>query len=232
MIVSGLLSGGASVMIPYQIGATANVAGEAVFASATAGPGLVVGATAGTEVANYVGMALDVGTPSTTQGSAESLVKTTVNPDAIIRARMAGSATSGSDVGLATVTTADSSGLTIVDSSLTLTSHIDGVFWGISGANVGQVRICTSASSSTATFTQPFDNGVNVGDTFGFSTVQAPSIINEPLMTSDFTEIDVTTTQDESASGFIPLSLDLNGVTDSYVLMVPGDSVYASNDAN
>ncbi len=219
MIVSGLMSGGAPVIQSYQIGAVTNVAGEALYASATAGAGLLTRITEGTGLANYVGMATNVATPSTTQGSAESLARVIVNGDALIRSRMAGSATSGSDVGLLTITTADSSGLTLVDSALTITSHIDGYFWGISGANVGQVRICTSAASSTATFTQPFDNGTVVGDTFGYSTIQPAGVINEPLLTTDATEVDVTTTQDESSSSFVPMAFDLNGVADSYVLM-------------
>ena len=81
MIVSETISGGAPVMQNYQIGGVANVAGEALYAAATAGPGLLTQGTPGTAIADMVGMALDVGTPSTTQGSAESLVRVVINGD-------------------------------------------------------------------------------------------------------------------------------------------------------
>ena len=232
MIVSGLLSGGAPVIQSFQVGGTATNAGEPVYAPATAGPGVIVARTAGTGVANYVGLTLNAQTASTTQGSAETLNRVVVNGDAIIRSRMAGNNSSGSIVLVATVTTADTSGLTVVDSALTMSRVLDGVLFGISGANVGQIRIVTSDSTSTATVTQPFDNGVVVGDTFGICTLNPGSQLNEPVGVADGTEFDVSTTLDTTAHTFMPMALDVNGVTDSSVLVVPSDSIFAGNTAN
>ncbi len=224
--VSGLMSGGAPLMMSYQIGDAAdNVVGEPLYVGGAAKNGLLTITAPGTAIPDYVGLAMDAAVHSTAQGSAESLVKVVVNPDAIVRSRMVADA-AGSDMDVSTVTTADSSGLTVVDTGLTMADIVDGVFWGISGANLSQVRVATSQSSNTMTFINPFDNAIAVGDTFGYSAIQPASVINEVVFTTAATELDVQTALDTSGQHFMCIYLELAGAADSYAYLSPTDSIF------
>ncbi len=224
--VSGLMSGGAPLMMSYQIGDAAdNVVGEPLYVGGAAKNGLLTITAPGTAIADYVGLALDAAVHSTTQGSAESLVKVVINPDAIVRSRMVADA-AGTDMAVSTVTTADSTGLTVVDTGLTMSEVVDGVFWGISGANVSQVRVATSQSSNTMTFINPFDNVIAVGDTIRYSSLRPASMINEVLFTTAATELDVQTTLDTTGQHFMCLYLELEGVANSYAYLTPTDSIF------
>lgn len=111
MIVSGLLSGGAPVIKSYQVNATFANAGVPALVSAAGEAGIDLPTTTG--AVDMVGVTLDTATYSTTQGDAEALVRVIINPDAILKMRMSGGATTGTSLTLQEVTTASAGGTVI-----------------------------------------------------------------------------------------------------------------------
>ena len=169
MIVAGLLSGRAPVVMNYQIGETMSTAGVPVEIGAAGGLGIQLCET--TTLADGVGITLDTGTYTTTQGtgsnSANVGVSVIINTDAIIEATLSGGATSGTALALQTNTTASAGG-TVVTTGAEWSSptYDEGAVWGYSGANAGQMRKIGSVDGTTGTVVQPFDYAIAVGDVF------------------------------------------------------------------
>ncbi len=228
MNVIGLLGGGAPVIKSYQVSESFTVAGIPVLISATSEAGLNPGTT--TSAADLVGITLDTATYTTTQGtgasSAERLVKVIINPDAIIRMRMSGSATAGTALSAQTVTTASSGGTAVTTAAeWSSPTYVDGAVWGLTGANVGQSRKITSVSSTAGTVLVPFDYGTNVGDTFLRTPVYPMASIAAQL-TSNLTELDASAAISGDAA-YICIDLELNGTADSYAHFIAGDHILA-----
>src|SRR3990167_10998469 len=110
MEVSGLMGGGAPLIRRYQVGASVSRLGQAHRVSTWNNAGIRLVTT--TDAQEFVGVNLDTATYTTTQGSgadsAERLVSVIINPDAILRMRMSGSATEGTALTQYTGTTASS----------------------------------------------------------------------------------------------------------------------------
>ena len=98
-----LLSGAAPVIKRYKIGASVGVAGIPLLDISTGTGGVRVATT--TSLANCIGLGLDTATYSTVQAATEGVVSVVINPDAIIRARLSGAATDGTQ--LVTTTNSD-----------------------------------------------------------------------------------------------------------------------------
>lgn len=189
MRVMGRLSGGAPTIKRYQLSATAARVGIPFLISAAGGAGVAAGTT--TSAANFVGVNYDTATYATAQvagSSPEALVSLAIDTDLILQIFMSGGAASGTAETVKTVTTAATDGLSVTTAdSWTSTERDEGAIWGISGANVGQIRKITSTGATSATVTVAFNNDTVVGDTFGW----APTF---PMCTATLT---LTTELDE-----------------------------------
>lgn len=202
------LSGGVAQKKRYTAGVSFTNAGVPVEAPATtdAGMGLPTSAAA---VTDCVGFSLDTATYSTTQSTTgadiESLLTVVVNPDAIMRCRLAGGTTTGTALQIYTVDTANSAGTT-VDTDTSATNHLDGVIWGFSGTNAGQKRKITAVSGNNFTVTVPF-LGIVVGDVF-LAYPGGPGHINGTArdqieLTTDFQEANANAAWTAEADLFI-----------------------------
>ena len=194
MKVAGLLSGGAPVMLRYQIGETMATAGVPVEIAAANGAGIVLCET--TSCADAAGVTVDTGTYSTTQGSgassAEALVTVIVNSDAILEANLSGGATAGTALTLYDVTTANAGGVDVNTGDDWSSPEFDeGYVWGYDGANAGQQRKITATTTLKATVTVPFDYGIAVGDNF-LRAPLAPMQTATAQLTSNLAEVDAS----------------------------------------
>lgn len=227
MQTAGHLSGGGPVLMRVKIGATFANAGI-VSIDGTAG---VIPPTT-TDFGDSLGLALDTGTYSTTQGDAEGLVTVSRRPDAIIRALMSGGAAEGTQLALLSNTAADTAGLTVTDADVGANDMDSGTVWGIAGANVGQSRLITTFSANTSlAVTVPFLNDLAVADEFlfcpyglqGSGAAGSDGVGN--LQTSTlFREADASIAS--GTGGLVAIyDLELNGRADSRVLFVLQDHV-------
>lgn len=237
MEVIGLLSGGAPVIKKYQVNATFGNAGVPALIGASNEAGLDLPTT--TAAADVVGITLDTATYTTTQGtgssSAERLVSVIINPDAIIRARMSGGSTEGTALTQYTVTTADSDGVQVITGDDWSSPETDeGVVWGYSGSNVGQIRKVTSTATTYGQVTVPFDYNPAVGDVYLKAPYWPMQCVTVQL-TDAFYEADASIAVGTGAN-FAPIDLECNdisndGTTKSYVHMLARDHFLGRNDS-
>lgn len=235
MRVTGLLSGGASVIKKYQVAQT-TIAGTPLLASTSAEAGLDAPTT--TAAADQVGITLDSATYTTahTSGDPEAKISVVINPDAIIWMRFSGSGTSGTALDPVTVTTASTDGLAVTTAAFAWDNpEVDeGATWGYNGANAGQIRKITATSSTAATLTVALPYDTVVGDQFLVAPVwpmdlQSPGI----TLTSDFTEMDAsvaTATSSPTAAAYQCIEIlhkdqGGDGTLTSGALFVSGDHV-------
>jgi len=122
------LHGAAPKVKDFQVAATA-AAGVPLLIPAAGGAGLAT-ATA-TSCADMVGVTLDSATFGTAQNADDSdpaaVVKVVINPDAVFRIKLAGSATTGAALTARTVSTASTDGL-VVTPGLTSTNSFSARF--------------------------------------------------------------------------------------------------------
>lgn len=162
MRMVGALYGGAELMKKYKIGASFATRGV-ITRAGTAG---IQPATT-TSFADSMGVTVDTGTYSTTQGDAEGLVSVYCRPDAIIEALMSGGAAANTALVTLSNTATSAAGTVITDTDVGTASMVNGTAWGLSGANPDQSRVITTFSASTSiTVTVPFLNDIAIGDTF------------------------------------------------------------------
>lgn len=159
--------GGQIVMRKMKISASFATAGIYATVNAASGAGIVVGLR--TTVADQVGVTVDTGTYSTTQGDAEGLVTVITNPYAVYRLLMVGD----EDNAQLTVTTnssAETAGTVVTitsgDPAPNSPTMDEGTIVCVSGANVSRTRKITSVAATTATVTVPFQNDIASGDVF------------------------------------------------------------------
>lgn len=170
------LGGGAPIKKRYKIGVTITTAVGVPVMIGTAGDAGVVflPATAITAVTDCVGVTLDTGIYSTTQGDAEGLITVIINPDAVWRLHMAANATAGAQLTLTTNDVAETAGTVIDKTGASGAGDPDpnaptmdeGIAAGVSGANKGQTRKITTVGATSATVTVPFLNDIASGDEF------------------------------------------------------------------
>ncbi len=236
MEVSGLLSGGAPLIKRYQVNATVSEIGIPLLIGTSEEAGLDLPST--TVAADVVGLNLDTATFTTTQGtgadSAERLVSVIINPDAILRARMSGGATSGTALAQHTVTAQDTGGTVITTGTTWASPDFDeGVAWCFSGANVGQQRKIVDADATSATVLVPFDNTIEVGDVFLRAPYQRMQGANVQL-TTELTEANANIVVGTGA-GFKTIDWELldlsdDGTLKSAIYMIPTDHWLSSID--
>lgn len=168
-----ILSGGGPIVKKYRVGAGApdfTVVGAPAVAALTTAAG-VLPMTVGT-IADYVGLSLDTAIYTTTQSATmiEGVVSLVMNPDAVIRLRMSGTAAAGGNLPLITNTAASAGGtlVTITTGDIVPNSPtmLDGTMICLTGANAGLRRKVTSVAATTMTALVPFPNAIAVGDTF------------------------------------------------------------------
>ena len=225
MEVSGHLHGGAPVLKKYQITATFANAGIIGTISASAAAGVTLATTQ--NASDMVGVSLDTGTYTVTQGtgtnSAEALVTFSIRPDVIIRSRRSGDQTTGTALAAQVNTSVSSGGVTVTTGAEWSSSptYLDGTVWGLTGNNVGQFRKITTVTSTVGTVLVPFDYSIAANDTFLCIPINPNSSVVVQL-TSDFLEVDMS---DDIATDaeLACIGLDLNGTTDSYAYFVPRD---------
>ena len=239
MRVAGLLSGGAPIIKKYQVQETMSVAGIPVLIAGTAddeGVSLPT-TTACNDMADVsYDTATYVAAQQTDGTSAERQVSLGINPDVILWARLSGDGTTGTALTSLAVTTATTDGLDVTTGGAYDSPEMgEGLIWGYTGANAGQVRRITSTSGGVATLTVAFDNDHQVGDEFMSAGVQYMSIQTVQL-TSDFREVEAAAAVATNEAEFMVIELigldkANNGNTDSAVLMVPRDHVLNNGDA-
>lgn len=162
------LSGGAPLKKRYKIAASVSTLGIPLCVTADATAGLALGLT--TAAADAVGVSLDLGTYSTTQGDTEGTVNVVINPDAVYKTRLCSGATAGAQLTVTTNSAAETAGtvvtITTGDPAPNSPTMDEGTIVCISGANVGQTRKVTSVGATAATVTVPFLNDIAAGDIF------------------------------------------------------------------
>ena len=233
MELAYLLTGGAPIIKKYQVTSTVSTVGIPLLMPAAAGAGLALATT--TSAADMVGVNLDTATYATAQQSdgsdPDAIVSVIINPDAVYRARLAGSGTSGANLVAKDVTTASTDGLAVTTGDDYSSPEMDeGIIWGYSGANAGIVRKITSTSTTAATVTVAFPRDTVVGDLFlnaPFYPMQTASV----TLTATFDEIDASVALTGSAAAFKVVEAYLRDVThdglaNSYALITSGDHVF------
>ena len=232
MNVAFLMSGGAPRLQNFQIAQTVNNVGIPLLASTGAEPGLDEPTTI--NASDMVGINYDTATFVTAQQtdgtSAERTVRVCINPDAVLKARLSGDGTTGTALGVRTVTAADAAGTVVTtDDDWTNPSYDSGAIWGYSGANTGQLRKITSVGVTAATVTVPFDQDTVVGDEFLRAPFWPGDLDSDNVtLTSDFREVDASAAVSAAAAVLVPIQLlfqDKGGEGDigSFVLLQAGD---------
>lgn len=164
------LSNGGPLVKKYKIAATVGYAGIPLLDASTATAGVRNATT--TSLANCIGLGLDTATYTTTQSASmvEGVVSVVINPDAVIKARMSGSATEGTQLGVTTNSSASAGGTVVTitsgDAAPNSPSMVDGTAIALSGNNVNLLRTISSVAATTATVTVPFPLAIAVNDTF------------------------------------------------------------------
>lgn len=239
------LLGGAStlIMFDYSLSATV-VEGQPVLAATAAGSGGMITDPTTTSLADMVGIVLGASswdpygggavggslTYSTTQGDTPGLVRVVVNPDAVIRARMSGGATSGTALTTYTAAAANAGGTTFTDADAT-TSMDEGTAWAIlPNANVGIARRITAHDTGTGqiTVTVPFPRAIAAADAF-LLCPYLPTVTTAIQLTSDFTEVNAAIAVGTGGNGRA-VELVLSGVRDSHLHWLARDHAFNELD--
>lgn len=168
--------GGQMVLRKMKLGASFATAGIYATVAAADNAGIVVGLR--TTVGSQVGVTVDTGTYSTTQGDTEGVVTVITNPYGVYRALMVGTEASA-QLTLTTNSVADAGGtvvtITTGDPAPNSPTMDEGTIVCVSGANVGQTRKITSVAATTATVLVPFTNDLVSGDEF----IAVPWAVND-----------------------------------------------------
>jgi hypothetical protein len=226
-----LLSGGAPVIKKYKM-ALGHAAGIIVLVPAANATGLTTSTT--TSWANSVGLTMDAilnaSQPvaySTTQGAVEHLQSVIINPDAVLRALLVGSATNAA-LETRTVGTASSNGLTVVgttgDTDPSSPDMDEGTVWYASGSNGGASRKITSTTTTlTVTVVVPFAAN-RVGDRYHTVdyTVGTVGVTMGTNLQNVRGEIAAT------GAEAICVDLELKGAGDSFLHLIQQDHAFAS----
>src|SRR5512147_2235607 len=168
MTLAYTLSGGAPILKKLKLGASVSTAGIPIIADASNDYGECIPCTT-TSFADTYGVAIDTGTYTTTKAATmvEGVVTVIVNPDAVYKARMSGTSTTGADLVHLEPSGQNTAGTTIADTEVGSASTAGGTVWGISGANVGHSRIITTFNSGTSiVVTVPFPSTIETTDVY------------------------------------------------------------------
>lgn len=159
--------GGQMVLRKMKIGASFATAGIYATVAGANEAGVAVGLR--TTVGSQVGVTVDTGTYSTTQGDTEGVVTVITNPYGVYRLLMVGDESSA-QLTLTTNSAASAAGtvvtITTGDPAPNSPTMDEGTLVCVSGANVGQTRKITSVAATTATALVPFTNDIAASDQF------------------------------------------------------------------
>lgn len=228
------ISGSAPHYRRYKMAAN-HAAGIPVLRSASGSAGLSTATTTSWE--DFVGCTQDKGsdfnkgadiTYSTTQGDVEAVYKVIINPDAIFKLLMNGGATNGTALADETEGLASTTGLTVTPTPARDYDTVDmlnGTAWWTTGANVGQSRKITATETTSFSVTVPWLYDTVVGDTVIVVPYFPGSLSIQ--MTSDVKDADASVVA--GTVGNVCFDLELNGVSDSYVLVVASDHVFGGS---
>lgn len=189
MRVVGHLFGGAPILAKIQIGEALPLAGVPLIAQDT-GVGCVRASV--TSAAAALGVSLDAQpTRPTTQqlGDADPAVYVTVSTrrDQIVRSRLSGGATSGTDLPEFTNTALSTDGLLITANFGE--EYANGHVYGANGANVGKLRrIDDPDADQTAIIGIAFPKDIAVGDLF-YAATFGPYEVQGVRFTTDIDEV-------------------------------------------
>lgn len=231
------LSGGAPVVKRYQASATISTAGSALtgVTAANTDGGSVQLATAGSsaETQGNLGANVDItGTVAETADIQDVLVSVIINPDAVWRAKMAGGTASDTALSAGTISTADTSGVTLTG----VTTIDDGGVWGAAGANVGQESL-RRADDGSGSISVAMSNGTIVGDTFyvcaGFPGAVLAAGNGFLQLTASLDQFDATS-QNAVNDNYIIVDLEVNddsnsGSTNSFYHVVAYAHAFGSS---
>ena len=150
-----------------KIGATFATPGIYATVAGAGEAGIAVGIR--TTAAGQVGVTLDTGTYSTTQGDTEGVVTVITNPYGVYRMLMVGDE-SNAQLTITTNSAADAGGTVVTitsgDPAPNSPTMDEGTIVCVSGANLGQTRKIESVAATTATVLVPFLSDLASGDVF------------------------------------------------------------------
>ena len=228
------LSGSAPHYRRYKMAAN-HAVGIAVLRSASGSAGLSVSTTTSWE--DMVGCTQDKGsdynkgtdiTYSTTQGDKEAVYKVIINPDAMFKMLMNGGGTNGTALADETEGTASTTGLTVTPTparDYDTVDMINGTAWWTSGANVGQSRKITATETTSFSVTVPWLYDTAVGDI----VIVVPHFPGSLSIETTSDLLDANSSVVAGSVGNVCVDLELNGVSDSYVIVMPSDHVFGGS---
>lgn len=166
------LTGSAPLVKRYKVGVSSTVSGIPITIGAAGSAGVSICDV--TAAVDALGVSVDTATYSTTQGDTEGMIAVIVNPDAVYRVRMSGSATLGAALTVTTNDVAETAGVEINKTGASGVGDPDpnsptkdeGIAFCLSGANAGQSRKIVTVGATTATVLVPFLNDIGSGDEF------------------------------------------------------------------
>jgi hypothetical protein len=220
------LDGSAPILKKLKLGASVATAGIPVIADASNDYGECIPATT-TSAADTYGVAIDTGTYTTTQSATmvEGVVTVIINPNAVWKALMSGGATSGTTLQVLESTVQSTAGTTITDSSVGSATMAGGTAWGVAGGNVGHSRIITTFNSGTSiVVTVPFPQDIETTDDYAQCPWSRNGSNGNLQLTSTFEQANAAIVVGTGCEVAV-VELDLNGLTDSYVLFKLTDHV-------
>lgn len=207
---AGDFSGAGLMTRKFRIAQTV-VQGQIVCRDATASAtGILDDPASVNDYTEAIGITLEAGTYSTTQGtgssSADVLVESTFSPTQWFKGNGSGDTTAGTalaeetDGNLLTNTSASAGGTVVTAAGVGSSDFIGGYMICLSGNNVGAARVITSHSDATSeTVSVPFDRAIAVGDTF--IRTQSDGLQGGIELTTSFTEFDASLDAAENVPG-------------------------------
>ena len=230
------LCGGASLKKKYKLSGTVSNVGIPQLMTATTGNVTSVTASGS---ADSVGLGLDTGVYSATQGDTEGILSIDIRPDLVIGMTISGGGTEGTALTTLSNTAAEGAGTTITDADVGSDDMDGGTVWSTKGANVGQSRTITTHNSGTDfVVTVPFLNDIAAGDEFLFVPWNTAGVGNagndgpqEVTLTTNLYQADQSTA---SGAGIATMVTDLRlkGTQDSQVYFTLRDHVFGTDTSS
>ena len=226
-MLAAMYYGGAAHLQKLKLGAAQVDPGIIMIGGAGTSVGVIPTTTTLATTVPAYGLGIDEGVYSTTQGDAEGLVTVDTNPNLVIKALMSGAATEGTTLTRLINTSASAGGTVVTDTDVSANDMDGGLVVCIAGNNVGLSRSITSMTASVSvTVTVPFPRAIAVSDEFfmlpynfagtGAAGADGPGWVQTTTL---FTQADASIASGAGVAASI-VDLELNGLTDSYVLFV------------
>lgn len=214
MYSAGNLGGGGEYVRRFRISASV-IAGQMVVKSPLTGNAEITDAAVNDQT-EAVGISLEAGTYSTTQGtgedSAEVMVKCTYSPNQLVRGKVSGGTGNDTDFDgtannvIMTEPTGEAAGITLADTDVATSEFVGGYLIGLTGNNAGAVRVIDAHTDNTSTaVVVPFDSDIAQNDTY----LRTYGVLNGP-------GVEITTTFDQYV-GVLGAGVDLPDTGDLMV---------------